>query len=336
MTTERRNNDFLVGATVLIVAALLIVATLWLKRSGLGNSTHVVARARDVGGVAIGNPVVIRGVRAGKVDDITLGREGWVVLSLAIDRAVALPADPVVLIVASSLFGEWQVTVADASAVPPDRALRAALVEAHTNGDTLAGAVLPDIAQLTSVAGRIAGDVAKVSDRLEVAFDDTAAKELRESIHNFAALSNELARTVRVHTGNLEGFSADVRQGLRAVNSASANLNRFSSRVDSATSLGELQGIVANAQTAAKELVAATVYLREVAAGLSKTDVQLQRVVSRADSVLAKANSGDGTLGRLVNDPRLYQHSDSLVSELRALVADIKANPKRYFNVRVF
>jgi phospholipid/cholesterol/gamma-HCH transport system substrate-binding protein len=37
-----------------------------------------------------------------------------------------------------------------------------------------------------------------------------------------------------------------------------------------------------------------------------------------------------------VNDPRLYSNSDSLMVELRALVADIRANPRRYFNLRIF
>ncbi len=337
MTTDRRNNDFLVGATVLLAAALLIVTVLWVRQSGVGSKTRsVIARTRDVGGAAVGNPVVIRGVRSGQVERIALGERGWVVLTMAIDRGVSLPADPVVLIVASSLFGEWQVTVADASGVPADRALRAALVEAHTAGDTLAGAVLPDIAQLTSVATRIAGDVAKVSDRMQVAFDDSAANELRATLRNFSQLSAELARTVRVQSKNLDLISADVQQGLKTVSTASANLNRFSSRADSATSRGELQAIVANAQTAAQSLVAATTHLRDVAAGLSKTEAQLQRVVSRADSVFIKVNSGQGTLGQLVNDPRLYQHGDSLVNELRALVDDIKKNPKRYFNLRVF
>jgi phospholipid/cholesterol/gamma-HCH transport system substrate-binding protein len=196
MTTERRTNDFLVGASVILVTIVLIVAVLWVQQADLGGKTrHLTARTRDVGGVSVGNPVVIRGVRAGVVESIALGERGWVVLKLGIDRGISLPGDPVVLLVASSLFGEWQVTISDATGVPPDRELRAALVEAHTNGDTLAAAVLPDIAQLTSVAGRIAGDVAKVSDRVQVAFDDKAAKELRESIRNFAqTCSRDCAR----------------------------------------------------------------------------------------------------------------------------------------------
>ncbi|MDP1862011.1 MAG: hypothetical protein Q8K82_25350 [Gemmatimonadaceae bacterium] len=51
---------------------------------------------------------------------------------------------------------------------------------------------------------------------------------------------------------------------------------------------------------------------------------------------MAKVNSGRGTLGLLVNDPSLYYRSDSLVAQMRSLFADIKANPKRYVNVRIF
>ena len=43
-----------------------------------------------------------------------------------------------------------------------------------------------------------------------------------------------------------------------------------------------------------------------------------------------------GALGLLLNDPHLYRSSDSLVIELRALVADMKKNPRRYLNVKVF
>lgn len=337
MPDQKRTSDFLVGATVLVVTAVLVAVVLWVKQADLGGKkAAVVVRTRDVGGIALGNPVVIRGVRAGQVTGIELGERGWVVLKLGIDRSVSMPSDPVVLLVASSLFGEWQVNVTESAGVPPDRDLRAALAEARTSGDTLAGAVLPDIAQLTSVAGRIAGDVAQVAERVQVAFDDAAAKELRQSIRNFADLSSDLARTINAQSKNLDRISTDVQSGLASVNAAAANLNAFSGRVDSATSRGELQVIVTNSQNSARELVAATTKLRELSDGLARTESRLATAVSRADSVLIKANSGQGSLGLMLNDPALYRNSDSLVTELRALVADVRKNPRRYLNVRVF
>jgi phospholipid/cholesterol/gamma-HCH transport system substrate-binding protein len=337
MTTSKRTSDFVVGLTVIVVTVVLIAGTLWLNQADLGGRTrHLVVRSRDVGGVALGNPVVIRGVRAGRVEAIALGDNNWVVLKLGLDREVELPNDPVVLLAASSLFGEWQATVTSRDGVPGDRELRAAVDEARTTGDTLAGAVLPDIAQLTAVAGRISGDVAEVAERVQVAFDDQAAKELRASIRNFATLSADLARTVNAQSKNLDRISTNVQTGLTTINEAAARLNTFSGRVDSATSRGELQTIVTNSQTAARELVDAARNMRELTDRLDKTETNLSRAVARADSVFAKANSRSGTLGLMINDPALYQQSDTLVRELRALVADIKKNPRRYVNVRVF
>ena len=337
MSTSKRTSDFAVGLSVISITALLIAGTLWLKQADLGGRTrHLTARARDVGGVALGNPVVIRGVRAGRVESIALGDNDWVVLKLALDRTVDIPRDPVVLLAAASLFGEWQATVMSRDGVPADRVLRAALEEARAGSDTVAGAVLPDIAQLTAVAGRISGDVAKVAERVEIAFDDAAARELRESIRNFAQLSGDLARTVNVQSKNLDKISANVQTGLATINDAAARLSTFSSRVDSATSRGELQMIVNNSQTAAREMVTAAQQLRELTARLDRTETHLTQAVARADSIFAKANSRSGTLGLMLNDPALYQQSDSLVRELRALVSDVKKNPKRYINMRMF
>lgn len=340
MVNSKRVSDFVVGVTVLVITVMLIGAVMWVKEADLrGNQRQIVVRSREVGGVSPGNPVVIRGVRSGRIESIALGEPGWVIITLGLDRDAQLPPDPVVLLVASSLFGEWQATITNGAAVPPDRDLRAAIAEAQargTSGDTLAGAVMPDIAQLTTVAGRLAGDVAKVADRVQVAFDDEAATELRESIRNFARLSATLAHTIEVQSKNLDSISRDARSGITSINAAAEKLSQFSARADSATSRGELQQIMSNSRQAASELVKATSNLREMTERLDKTEVRLSTAIARADSVFAKANGSTGTLGLMINDPALYQQSDSLVREMRSLIEDIRKNPRRYLNLRIF
>lgn len=337
MQREHRKNDFIVGLTVLVVSALVIATVLWLKQSNLrGSMRDMTVRTRDVGGLALGNPVVVRGVRAGRVESIALGDSGWVVVTLGVERDVSLPKDPVVLLFASSLFGEWQATIADAAGLPADNDLRAHIAEARTRGDTLAGAVLPDIAQLTAVAGRIAGDVANVSARVQTAFDDRAATELRASIRNFAQLSDELASTVKKQSANLDKLSGSADKGVEKILNAAASIDRIAARVDSSTSKDELKQIIVNTQNATRELLAATSRLRTISDSASGTQSRLNSVIAQADSVFAKVNSKRGTLGLMVNDSKLYTNTDSLILELRALVADVKKNPKKYVNVRVF
>ena len=333
----RRVNDFVVGLTVLVITVVLIAVVLWVTQADLGGrDNRLTVRAREVGGVSLGNPVVIRGVPSGRVQSIALGNNGWVVLTLGIDRDVALPDQPVVLLASSSLFGEWQATVTSLSGLPADPQLRAQIEEARTTGDTLPGAVLPDIAQLTSVAGRIAGDVAQVAERVQVAFDDEAAREMRESIRNFAQLSAELSRAVTHQTRNIDSITADVARGIETVNTAAERVNRIAARMDSSTSEGELRQLVVNSRRAAEELVEVTSRLRAMSEDFDKTQRTLSSAAARADSVFAKVNSGAGSLGLFVNDPGVYRQSDSLVRELRSLVKEMRENPRRYFNVRIF
>ncbi len=337
MTNKRRVNDALVGVSVLVVITVLVGTVLWLNQSSIGERRDkLVVRTRDVGGAGLGSPVMIRGVQSGRIDQVTLGDNGWVVVRLALDPDITMPDDPVVLLQSASLFGEWQANLLSAAGVPADRELRAAITEARGAGDTLPGALLPDIAQLTAVAGRIAGDVAEVADRVRTVFDDSAALEMRSTIRSVADLSAELQRTVARQSRNLDSVSVDVQRGVRDLGIAAAVIDSVARRVDASTSRGEIQSIVGTVQQAASELLASARQLRTLSVDVERTQVRLERAVASADSVFAKVNRGDGTMGRLVNDPQLYSNSDSLMIELRALVADIRANPRKYFNLRIF
>ncbi len=337
MTGKQRVNDAVVGLAVLTVTIVVIAAVLWLNQSSIGDdSNKLYTRIRDVGGVGVGNQVVIRGVKSGRVDQIALGDSGWVVVRLALEENAPIPSDPVVLFASSSLFGEWQVTVLSAEGLPSDRELRAAVDDARGAGDTLPGALLPDIAQLTAVAGRIAGDVAEVADRFGVAFDDDAAMEMRSTIRSLADLSSELQTTVSKQSRNLDVVGAEVQRGIKDLSQAASLIDSVARRVDASTGSGEIGMIVSTVQAASQELLAAAGQLRVLSVDVGRTQVQLERAVANADSVFAKMNRGDGTLGLLVNNKSLYQNSDSAVVELRALLADIRANPRRYFNLRVF
>jgi phospholipid/cholesterol/gamma-HCH transport system substrate-binding protein len=337
VTRSRRVNDAVVGATVLVVLTVLIATVLWVNQSSMGDRREkLLVRSRDVGGVTLGSPVVIRGVRSGRVDQVALGDGGWVIARLALDEGVVLPDDPVVLLQSSSLFGEWQATLLDASGVPADRDLRAAIADARGATDTLAGALLPDIAQLTAVAGRIAGDMAEVADRVRTVFDDSAAAELRGTIRSVAEVSTQLRRTVVAQAKNIDVMSADVQRGVRDLSIAAAVIDSVARRVDASTSRGEIQAIVSTVQQAAGELLATSRQLRTLSVDVERTQVRLESAVANADSVFTKINRGEGTMGQLVNDSRLYANSDSLMIELRALVADIRANPRKYFNLRIF
>ena len=69
---------------------------------------------------------------------------------------------------------------------------------------------------------------------------------------------------------------------------------------------------------------------------MERLTVKLDSLRGSLQSVSGKIDRGQGTLGQLVNDPRLYEDTKVTVAELRALIADIKKNPKKYINLSVF
>lgn len=332
----KRVNDFTVGLTMLGGIVLVVGAILWTKEASIGrDEQHVSARFHDVGSVRVGTPVVVRGMRAGKIDQLEL-EDGFVVVRMALEPGLTLPNQPVVLLNESSLFGEWQATITGREAVGRDEEILRQLRETSKGDDVLAGATLPDIAKLTAVAGRIAGDVASVAERVDVAFDTEAAKELRLSIRNFSELSTTLSRTVREQSGNLTRVSARVDGGVEALSRAASLMRDVAYRMDSATAGRKVNDLVNDAGEAARQLRITSRQLAAMAEQLGRSQARLDAFLIASESIAARVNAGQGSLGLLVNDPAVYRNTDSLVMELRALVADVKKNPRRYLNLRIF
>jgi phospholipid/cholesterol/gamma-HCH transport system substrate-binding protein len=334
---KKRMNDAVVGIAVLVVAALLLASLAWVKQADFGQRRkEVIARVHDVGNARVGNAVVIRGVVAGSIQAIELAPHGWVHIRMRLDRTVEMPADPVVLLNESSLFGEWQAAIESRSALPADQTVRAEIADATGERGILPGASFPGIGKLTAVAGQIAGDVANVASRVQTAFDEQAARELRASIKNVADLSSVLASTVRAHAGDLDTISVQLRSAVSSLNKTATSVQRMAERIDTSAQSGDLKHIVDNVTAASTELRRATAQVSDLTERLSKSEGRLDSFLANGDSILVKVNSGKGSLGMFVNDPSLYRRSDSLLVQLQALIADIKANPGRYVRLRIF
>lgn len=58
-------------------------------------------------------------------------------------------------------------------------------------------------------------------------------------------------------------------------------------------------------------------------------------MAARLDTILRQLNDGQGTAGQLLHDKQLYENMNQTVSEVQALIAEIKKDPKKYLNVKV-
>jgi phospholipid/cholesterol/gamma-HCH transport system substrate-binding protein len=334
----KRRDELVVGVTVFAILLVVVTGTLWLSQADLarGAATYA-ARFRTVGGLGVGDPVVLRGVRVGRVAEIRLGERNWVEAELQIYGDVAVPSEPAIIAASASLFGEWQAGIISLEQAPDDPNVRRALEEARAEGgDLWPGATLPDIGQLTAQAGRIATDIASVSSRVQEAFDSTAVAQLQESIRDFGRVADQIAQFTEQQTNVLRGVGLRLDEGSSILTRAAVSLEASLARVDSATSQGELARILENTQMASEQIVEASRGFNELVGAAAANQQSLVRVILAADSVMTRIQNRSGTIGLLVGDSTLYVETTLAVQQLRSLLADIQANPRKYFKFSVF
>ncbi len=71
-------------------------------------------------------------------------------------------------------------------------------------------------------------------------------------------------------------------------------------------------------------------------ADMKEVFAKIRTTVANADSIVTKINTGQGSAGKLINDPELYHNLASASEELDQLLKDLKNNPERYVHFSLF
>jgi phospholipid/cholesterol/gamma-HCH transport system substrate-binding protein len=334
----RRSNEFAVGLAVLAALALVIGGALWLSETDVNQKKiSYSARFRTVGGLGVGGPVTLRGVRVGRVEAIRLVENEWVETEFSIDRSIELPRKPAVISASASLFGEWTANIVPYEPLPGDPNLRNALIESdRAGGEAWPGATLPDIGQLTAQASRIAGDVGDITQRIGQAFDSTALKHLQQSVKDLAAISGRLASFANSQTDRMDRVSRNVTTTSDAFAGVAKTFQGAVARLDTATNDNQLADILNNSRSSSTDIRHAAADLRSVMAAARANEASLVRVLQAADSLMSRIQAGNGSLGMLATDSTLYRETTRTVIQFRELLADIQAHPKKYLKISVF
>jgi hypothetical protein len=76
--------------------------------------------------------------------------------------------------------------------------------------------------------------------------------------------------------------------------------------------------------------------LQTTSANMTAMSGELRSTSAKLDAIVAKVDSGSGSAAMLINDPGLYKDMRALLQRMDSLIADVKAHPSRYINVKVF
>jgi phospholipid/cholesterol/gamma-HCH transport system substrate-binding protein len=295
-----RKTEIQVGLTVLVAVAVLLWGIAWLSTLAKSNIQRVwIVRFSTVGGLSVGNEAQVNGVRKGVVKSLRLTGDE-VIAEVALSKDVHLTHGSRVAIRSVSMMGDKVVAV---------DYLRGG--EAWSPRDTIPGVYEKGLPEVLADVGHATGAIATIATQLDsLAAAMNQRGGLAATVANFQRTSKELELAVA--------------ENRAALHTTMANF--------SATS------------TTAKELlVDRQAQLRSSLDHFATAAENLDRLSGRLDSLRAslqsassKLDRGDGTLGKLVNDERLYGELTASVRELRALLLDIKANPRKYLKFSVF
>ena len=128
---------------------------------------------------------------------------------------------------------------------------------------------------------------------------------------------------------NLKEAIANLNTTLNSFAGVSENLNHILSN-----NTGKLDNTFTNLDKTAGNLSKLTDSLAQLETGKLVTD--LQNVVDKMDKIVAGVDNGEGSIGKLLKDDKLYQNLEGASRQLEQLLQDVKLNPKRYVHISVF
>ncbi len=292
----KKRDEVLVGLLLIATIAIAVVGSLWLARGGLSKGYPLYAKFPWGAGLKQGQPVWLVGVSVGYVDNVDLKQDGILITTLRITDDYKVPLGSKATVVPNGIFGDMAVALTPLRPNP----------RSFNPGDTVpVGPTTPGIAQITAKADSIARSVNTVTSALEQ--EMVAAGGLRD-------MRQAIAGTNRL----IADFSSIAAEQSRQLSATMTSLRRAASAVDPV----KVDSTMTNIRTAS--------------ANMAAMSAELKATSEKLDLILAKVDSGSGSAAKLLNDPGVYNDVRGLLARMDSLVADVKRNPRRYINVKVF
>ena len=297
-----------------IFAVLMLVCLYWgvnfLKGRDLFNTNNIYYATYDqVNGIQSSSAIKIKGFKVGAVSDIIYDpeRSSKIVLELTIKSKFKIPVNSEARVYSDGIMGgkAIEIELGDSG-------------EYLDNRDTIRAVMDKDFLEvagsefefLKQRANELVNEITATLRALNTLLTENSAN-VNATMANLASISGSLDEVVGAESQNLQGIISNM-------NALSATLKDNASRIDHI--LANVDGF--------------TDSLRR--SNIPATMDNLNGSLAQLDEALKKVNDGDGTLGKLVNDPALYDSLTSASGNLSRLLEDLKAHPGRYIHISVF
>lgn len=306
-------NELKVGAVILLATVAFFLGIRFFQDIPLFGGTYPMhARFEEAGGLVSGNPVHMKGVNVGSVESVSLDQETQSVhVRLQIQNDVRIPEGSHARVTGFSGLGGVRISINPGPGENPS------LPPGSTLPGPPEGTVLDRLTDQAPTLATKADSVLTNTNTTMRALNQQLLdpqSDLRQTLTSLRGLTSDLEEVTDAEKANIQ----QLLQNLQAI---SGDLRAFTDQNSDSLSL-------------------AVHRLNRSLDRLNRGLASFEETSARLDALTTKMSEGDGTVGRLVNDPALYMKLDSAAAQTNRLLRDLQENPGRYLDdmtlLRVF
>ncbi len=312
-------KELKIGIIVVITLACAYWGFTFLKGFDMFSEESVYhAKYDNIQGLEVSNPVKYHGLKVGQVSAISLshdsiGGNGAVDVTFIINnKDIHITDMAIARIISSDLLGSRAINLErlDSGNVVQSGAYIAGGVEKD-----LQTQVAEEILPLKQSAQTLIKSVEQLVESFKAVMNEDTKNNLIEAFASIPNTIKNIENATKTIDTTIEASADKIRGVLANVYSISANLRESNEKIKS---------IIDNLNVVTDSLAKANI---------TETIMLVNKTMTKTSDILQKINSGQGTIGKLINDDKLYQELILTDARLNLLIMDIQENPQRYINL---
>lgn len=294
---------------------ILIVGILWAKGLSFGKEQQtLIAKFSDAGGAEIGDPVFVRGIKCGRIQDVRVNQRGDVIMDIYLDQKISLRHDASATIMMLEVMGGKKIEISPG--------LSEQLFNEAT--DTIQGSSSGDLSTLVVMMN-----------------------SMSESIHSIVGKTDSLFTSLHDILGDpkvradMKGILSEARIAVKDVNMTLSSVRSLigENRESLKNSIAELEKLFASMNTSVREITpAAQAAISDTRAFISQASETMKKAdnaLLELDTMLADSRKNKSILYRLTTDKELGERLDSTLINAQKLIKEIRMQGLNA-NVRFF
>ncbi len=369
MKRKKTTSDTVVGLFVILGIIAVNLVTFVIRDDIFGGTTKIKVTFNTVSGLEVGSPVLVSGINGGRVGSIRYvpedkrpnvkSRNGEildaqpVVVTMVVRSKFPVYDNARVRLVQQGFIGDKRVEIDPGT---PDGGAK--LID--NDSPPLRGEPFFDMERVFIQAEQVVDDLqATVASFREFATDDENIATIRKTIENLNRSVEKMHTYLVTNEENVTASVANIREISEDVKEFSERAKIFfaeEGRLDEITGnadatikdlRGQLNDITTKAEETIDSINKTVVQIDERSARMTDSAVSfmddtkgdfralsnnLQETSTNLDAVIRKIKRGEGTVGRLLTDPKPFEDLKDSISTLNSFIA---GNEDRFYDTRI-